>query len=177
MGPLAEARAPGRSEARRLALAWAVALLGIWAGSAWAFAPMYPVGAPWYGQWAPDLGNFAPFRGTLLTLEAGGEPLLPGRALDEARLEDAVAANPSMAFRAVLGPMPHRLAPVGAIFDGRQRHVILLGQERRDLVFVLRTRASILRLWTPTVNLETAWPANPATPWKPRARCGTAPSS
>ncbi len=152
---------PGRIEARRLALAWAVALLGTWAVSAWAFGPMYPVGAPWYGQWAPDLGNYAPFRGTLLTLEAGGEPLLPGRAIDDARLQDAVAANPAMAFRAVLGPMPYRLAPVGAIFDGRQRRVIVLGQERRDLVFVLRTRASILRLWTPTVNLRNGMAGQP----------------
>mgnify|MGYP001481287845 CR=1 FL=1 len=150
-----------RIEARRLALAWAVALLGIWAVSAWAFGPMYPVGAPWYGQWAPDLGNYAHFGGTLLTLEAGGEPLLPGRAIDEARLEDAVAANPSMAFHAVLGRMPHRLAPVGAIFDGRQRRVLLLGQERRDLAFALRTRASILRLWTPTVNLANGMDGQP----------------
>ena len=152
---------PERQAARRLALLWAVALIGIWAISAWAFGPMYPVGAPWYGQWAPDLGNYAPFRGTLLTLEAGGEPLLPGRAIDEARLEDAVAANPSMAFRAVLGPMPYRLAPVGAIFDEWQRQVILLGQERQDLAFGLRTRARILKLWTPTVNLKDGMAGQP----------------
>ena len=66
-----------------------------------------------------------------------------------------------MAFRAVLGPMPHRLAPIGAIFDGRQRRVLLLGQERRDLTFTLRTRASILRLWTPTVNLKNGMDGQP----------------
>lgn len=148
--------------ARLLALACSLSLLGIWAGTAWAFGPSWPVGAPWYGQWAPDLGgSFKPFLGRVLAVEAGGEPLLPGRALDEQRLEDAVAANPSVAFRAVLGPRPTRLAPVGAIYDDWQRQVILLGQDRQDLAFRLSTRARILRIWSPTINLRDGMAGQP----------------
>ncbi|TFG42502.1 MAG: VanZ family protein [Gemmatimonadales bacterium] len=148
--------------ARLLALFCAVSLTGIWAGTAWAFGPTWPVGAPWYGQWAPDLGgSFKPFLGRVLAVEAGGEPLLPGRAIDEERLEDAVAANPSMAFRAVLGPQPTRLAPVGAIYDDWQRQVVLLGQERQDLTFHVRMRATLLRLWNPMVNLRDGMDGQP----------------
>ena len=148
--------------ARLLALAYALSLTGICAGTAWALGPTWPVGAPWYGQWAPDLGgSFDPFLGKLLTLEAGGEPLLPGRAIDEPRLEDAVAANPSMAFRAVLGPQPTRLAPVGAIYDGWQRQVLLIGQDQQDLAFRLRMRASILKLRAPGINLHNGLAGQP----------------
>jgi hypothetical protein len=147
--------------ARLLALAWALCLTCIWAGSAWAFGPTWPVGAPWYGQWAQDLGTFKPFLGKILTLTAGGEPLLPGRAIDQARLEDAVAANPGMAFRAVLGPRPTGLSPVGAIYDDWQRQVMLLGQDRQDLAFRLRMRASLLKLRAPTVNLRNGMAGQP----------------
>ena len=81
--------------ARLLALAWAVCLIVIWARTAWAFCPTWPVGAPWYGQWAADLGHMKPFLGTPLSITAGGDPLLPGRAFDQSRLEDAIAAQKS----------------------------------------------------------------------------------
>jgi hypothetical protein len=76
-------------------------------------------------------------------------------------MEDAVAAHPSMAFRVVLGPRPTRLAPVGAIYDGRQRQVILIGQERQDLAFSIRMRATILKLQNPTVNLKDGMAGQP----------------
>lgn len=145
--------APPPHEARRLALAFAMALLCIWMVTAWSFTPRLPVSAPWYGQWAPDLGNYESFPGRVLQLSAGGEPLLPGKAINQARIKDALAANPSMAFRAVLGPRPSRLAPVGAIYDEWQRQVILLGQDRNDLAFRMSLKGSGLRLRVPTVLL------------------------
>ena len=148
--------------ARLLALGYSLLLMGTWVGTAWAFGTTWPVDAPWYGQWAPDLGgNFKPFLGKVLAVDAGGEPLLPGRAIDEERLEDAVAANPSMAVRAVLGPRPTRLAPVGAIYDERQREVMLLGQDRQDLAFHPRMRATLLKLWNPLVYLRDGMAGQP----------------
>ena len=144
---------PPPHEARRLALAFAMALLCIWMVTAWSFTPRLPVSAPWYGQWAPDLGNYESFAGRVLRLSAGGEPLLPGKAINQARIKDALAANPSMAFRAVLGSRPSRLAPVGAIYDEWQRQVILLGQDRNDLAFRMSLKGSGLRLRVPTVLL------------------------
>ncbi len=156
--------------ARLLALAYAVCLIVIWAGTAWAFGPTWPVGAPWYGQWAADLGHLKPFLGTPLSISTGGDPLLPGRALDQSRLEDAVAADPSMTFRAVLGPRPTRLAPVGLIYDGWQREVILLGQERQDLSFRYRMRATILKLRNPRANLRNGMDGQPGDTVEARRR-------
>jgi hypothetical protein len=145
---------PTARPARRLAIGAALALVWIWAGTAWALGPRSPVGAPWYGQWAPDLGHLARFPGTPLSVTAGGEPLLPGRALDQARLEDAIVANPSMSFVAILGERPSRLAPVGSIYGKDQHEVALLGQDRQDLVFRLQMRATTLKLRAPTVYLR-----------------------
>jgi glycopeptide antibiotics resistance protein len=145
---------PVPKEARHLALVWALCLVWVWAGTAWAFGPTWPVGSPWYGQWAPDLGGYKPFLGTLLMVTAGGEPLLPGRAIDQGRIEDAVAADPAMAVRAVVSTRPRGMAPLGAIYDGRQRQVMLLAQDHQDLAFAIRTRATILKLQSPRVNLK-----------------------
>ena len=146
--------APPPREARRLALLFGMALLCTWMVTAWSLAPRLPVSAPWYGQWAPDLGNYQPFLGKVLRVSAGGEPLLPGKAIDQDKTKDLVAASPSMAFRAVLGPRPSRLAPVGAIYDEWQRQVMLLGQDRQDLAFRVSLKASGLKLRVPTVNLK-----------------------
>lgn len=152
---------PGPGGARRLALTYALLLGWIWAGTAWALGPTWPTGSPWYGQWAPQLRHMKPFLGTPLLIVAGGEPLLPGRAIDQGRLEDAVAANPVIAFRAVLGPRPAQLAPVGSIFDAHKREVLLLGQDRQDLAFRYRMRASIVRLRTPLAILRDGMSGNP----------------
>lgn len=145
---------PEAMHARRLGLACAVGLGCVWIGTAWALGPTLPEGGVWFGQWAPDFSNFGRFRGTLLSVSAGGEPLLPGPAFDRQRLEDAIAARPSLAFRAVLARPPGRLAPIGAVTDTRHGEIILIGQERQDLAFRVRMRASILKLWTPTVTLR-----------------------
>jgi hypothetical protein len=148
-------------EARRLAMAFALTLGWIWAGTAWAFGPTWPTDSRWYGQWAQDLGMFKPFLGRILTISAGGEPLLPGPAIDQGRIEDALAADPSLAFRAILGPRPTRLAPIGAIYDRRERQVILIGQDRQDLAFSVRLRATILKLQNPTINLKDGMAGQP----------------
>jgi hypothetical protein len=152
---------PKPDRARRLAIVTALGLLWMWSGTAWALAQRSPVGAPWYGQWAADLGYLAPFLGTPLGVSAGGEPLLPGRALDQSRLEDALAANPSMGIRAILGPRPTRLAPIGSIYGADQHEVILLGQDRQDLAFRLQMRATILRLRAPVAYLRNGMAGQP----------------
>jgi len=152
---------PDPLHARRLGLAHAVILGWVWAGTAWALGPNLPQGGEWFGQWAPDLSNFGRFLGTPVSVAAGGEPLPPGPALDQARLEDVVSARPSMAFTAVLGEPARRLAIVGGIVDGRAGDVIFLAQERQDLAFRVRMRTSILKVWTPTVNLKNGMTGQP----------------
>ena len=146
---------PGASQARRLALAYAVTLLWIWTGTAWSLGPAFPQGTLWFGAWAPELDNFERFLGRPLTVNAGGELLLPGGpVLDQQRLEDAISARPTMAFRATLGERPSGLAPIGLIVAEWHGNVMLLGQDRQDLAFGLAMRAAIVRLRTPTVYLR-----------------------
>jgi len=85
---------------------------------------------------------------------AGEEPLLPGPALDQQRIEDALSAHSVISFRAVLGEPPQGLAPIGAIVDAWHRNVMIIGQDHRDLAFGLRMRASILRLRNPLAVLR-----------------------
>lgn len=145
---------PDSRWAQNISIGYAFALVCVWVGTAWALAPALPQGVPWFGAWAAELENFDRFPGRPLAVSAGGEPLLPGPALDQRRLADAVTRDPSASFRAILGGTPEGLAPVASIYDVNRAEVILLGQERRDLSFRLRMRASILRLRNPAVNLH-----------------------
>jgi hypothetical protein len=145
---------PGAHGARKMALAYAVGLLWIWAGTAWALGPALPQGVRWFGAWAPEFGNFERFAGKPLMVMAGGEPLLPGPALDQQRIEDALSARPALSFQAVLAAPPQGLAPIGAIVDAWHRNVMLIGQDRNNLVFGLRMRASIVRLRNPMAVLR-----------------------
>lgn len=153
---------PKAPQAQRMALTLAITLLAIWVGTAWALGPAFPRGARWYGAWAPELDNLETFPGRPLMVIAGGEPLLPGGpALDQQRLEDAVTARPSIAFRAILAEQPTGMAPIGLIVDGWHRDVILIGQDRQDLAFQISMRASIVKLRTPTVNLRNGMAGQP----------------
>jgi len=145
---------PTEGRARRLALAYALGLVWIWAGTAWALGPALPQGVRWYGAWAPEFDNFERFAGTPLLVTAGGEPLLPGPALDQRRLDDAVTANPALAFRAVLAGPTRGLAPIGVIVDEWHRDVLFIGQDAGDLSFGLRMRAAIVKLRNPMAVLH-----------------------
>jgi hypothetical protein len=147
--------------ARRLAVSWALVLFWIWAGTAWALGPTWPQGVRWYGQWANDLGYLAPFLGKPLMVTAGGEPLPPGPSIDQSLLEDAVAARPELAVRAVLaGPTP-KFAPIGSIMDEWRREIMFLGQDGQALEFRLRMRAALFKLRNPTVALPHALSGHP----------------
>lgn len=152
---------PDALRARRMALAYALTLVWIWAGTAWALGPAFPQGARWFGAWAPDLANFENFPGRVLSGSVSGEALLPGRALDQQRLEDAVTARPYISFLTVLGAPPEDLAPIGLIVDEWQRNVLLIGQDKRDLMFGLRMRASIVKLRNPTALLTNGMAGHP----------------
>lgn len=153
---------PDPARARRLALAYALGLGCVWLGTAWALGTALPRGARWFGAWAPELDNFDRFPGDPVLVSAGGEPLLPGGpAIDQARFQDAVTAQPSIAFRAVLSEQPRGLAPIGMVVDEWHRDVILIGQDRQDLAFRVSMRASLLKLNSPTAYLRNGMAGEP----------------
>jgi len=147
---------PSPTAARRLALGWSVGLAWVWAGTAWSLAPAFQQGIRWYGAWAPDFDNFRRFPGRPLLVTAGGEVVLPGLQVDQRRFEDAINARPEMTFEAILAGPPDGLAPIGAIVDASHAEIMLIGQDRSDLVFRLRMRAALVRLRTPAAVLPGA---------------------
>lgn len=152
---------PTADQARRLALGWAVGMVAVWAGTAWALGLALPQDGRWFGGWAPEFDNFQQFLGKPLLVRAGGEPLLPGPALDQHRLEDALNAQPSMSISALLAAPPRGLAPIGVIVDAAHDEVLLLGQDGEDLVFRMRMRAAILRLRAPQAVLAGGFRGGP----------------
>lgn len=147
---------PSRLTSRALALGWAALVGLIFGGTGLVLRPAWPTGVPWWGQWAPDLSHLAQFPGRVLAVTAAGIPLPPGRALDQRQLESALTANPELTATAVLGPATDGLAPIASIFDGRQREVVLLGQDGGDLVWRVRMWSAKLGLRNPGVRLPGA---------------------
>jgi hypothetical protein len=145
---------PAEGQARRLAVAYALLLVGVWCGTAWALGPDFPREGRWFGASAPELGNFERFLGEPLVVTAGGEPLLTGPLYDQDQLTRALAADPVMAFRAVMAGPTSGLAPIGLIVDDREGDVLLIGQDGSDLAFELRMRATLLKLRNPRVSLH-----------------------
>lgn len=145
---------PAAAQARRLAMTYALLLVGLWCGTAWALGPDFPHEGRWFGASAPELGNFERFLGEALVVTAGGEPLLTGPLYDQDQLTRALAADPVMAFRAIMAGPTRGLAPIGLIVDDREGDVLLIGQDGSDLAFELRMRATFLKLRNPRVSLR-----------------------
>jgi len=120
-------------------------------------APAFP-DALYYGMWTPDLGHLERYRGrvqdaTINALHVTDGPMADSRLVRE--LLDSTGGF-SLQVHALAGPRLPALGPLFAIFDGRQREIILLGPDRDDLVFRFRTRAAAVRLDQPDIRLENA---------------------
>jgi hypothetical protein len=141
---------------RRLVLAWSALLILSYAATTLALRPSLPTGVAWWGQWAPDLGHLERFQGRVLSVTAAGVPLPPGRAIDQRRLEAALATTTELMTTAVLGPATTGLAPIASIFDADRREVVLLGQDGTALVWRVRMWSTRLGLRNPGVRLPGA---------------------
>lgn len=140
--------------ARRLAVGCALLLIALWCGTAWALGPDLPRAGQWFGASAPKLENFDQFLGEPLVVTAGRELLPTGPLSDQGRMSATLGAEPVMAFRAVLAGATRGLAPIGLIVDDEEGDVLLLGQDRSDLAFEVRMRATRLKLRNPRVTLR-----------------------
>ena len=145
---------PAKVLVRPLAAGYALVLFALWCGTAWALGPDFPRTGRWFGASAPELGNFDQFLGEPLVVTAGGEALPVGPLHDQEQVTATLAADPVMAFRAVLAGPTRALAPVGLIVDDTEGDVLLLGQDGSDLAFEVRMRAARLKLRNPRVSLQ-----------------------
>jgi hypothetical protein len=125
----------------------------------------------YYGQWAPELGQFDLFTGRVVSVRVDSIPL-PGMRLSAGPAIRAALLAPQsvLEVRALSGRPTADVAPIFSIFDDRQREIILVGQDGRDLIFRVRTRTSPLGLRSPALRLADALPAEPGARLELRAR-------
>ncbi|MFZ5624516.1 MAG: VanZ family protein [Gemmatimonadota bacterium] len=150
--------APNRRLAWRFGLAAAAGWVLQATIVAWSLGPSLPR-TLYFGQWAPKLGTLAQFEGTIVTASVGDLPLAWTSMPYTPALRDALASGQPMRATVVSGPPTAGLAPVVSIFDDEQQEIAMLGQMGRAAAFHLRLRSSLLRLRTPSVRLDDAFPA------------------
>ncbi len=125
----------------------------------------------YYGQWSPTLAQFDVFTGRVVSVRLDSMPLPGNRLAASDRVRSALLAPTSvLEVRALAGRPTLELAPIFSIFDDRQREVVLVGQDGRDLVFRVRTRTGPLGLRSPALRLAGALPGEPGARLELRAR-------
>ena len=115
-----------------------------------------PTPGPYYGEWTLNVGGLEWYRGRVLEASVDDLPIPPGAVPGSPRLERRLRADSGMTLRVrfVAGPPSTGLGPILRIVDPAAREIVLLGPDRRDLVFRFQTRASLLRLDQPDLRLD-----------------------
>jgi hypothetical protein len=124
----------------------------------------------YYGQWAAELGQCERFTGEVVSVRLPATPL-PGTRLASSPEVRSALLNPRsvLEVRARSGQPTTGLAPIFSIFDDRQREIVLLGQDGRDLIYRVRTRTGGLGLRGPALRLREALPRDADFPFQLRA--------
>jgi hypothetical protein len=150
---------PPRALARRLTLAAAACALSVFLATAWAVQPSLPR-TRYYAQWAADMSNFGHFTGSIIAATAGSEPFPPIGEIESSDLFRQRLLDGQGTVAAIVLPSPSqepRLSPILSVFDEHRREIVLLGQERNDLVFRIRTRSADARFPIVGVRLSGAF--------------------
>ena len=130
----------------------------MWTASAWLVEPSIP-STIWFGQLAAEDVLHDNFRGELLSATVNGEGVPSARlgAADSAALHDDFVAGSAVARATVVaGPPTSFPAPIVSIFDLAQSEILVLGQDRRDLIFRIRMGTADHELHLPEIRLPGA---------------------
>jgi hypothetical protein len=148
--------------APRIALALSVAWSAIWLSvetmSAFSFSPQIPR-SDYYGQLARDLGNFEQFRGSVLRASIGEIAVSDEGFQDSNGVRQMLLTGGIVRTTVVPSNATRDIAPIVRIADVREREIMLLAQDGRDLVFGVRTGAGVLRLRPPAFAVAEVFPA------------------
>jgi VanZ family protein len=137
------------------ALGSALVVTGVLALTGFLLAPSFPPTA-YFGGWTPDLGHLEPYRGRILDASLDDVALAPGRMTASATVRDRLSAGAPLHVRMLAGPPPSGLSPLITIHDESLDEILLLGVERNDLVYRVRTRAAAIGLDAPDTRLAGA---------------------
>jgi hypothetical protein len=116
-------------------------------------SPRLPDGV-YYGQWTRELGRLRPYPGRILSAAVGSLPLPDGRVPAQDAVKEALREGEPLEVVFIAGPKPEDASHLFAIFDDRQREVLLLTAQGDDLLFQRGTWSVRLLLDQPFVR----WP-------------------
>lgn len=135
---------------RGVTAAWGALLVAVVLGTSWLLGPSLPESSYWV-QHAPALGQFDTFPGRVVEATSADLSLPAGRMSEERRtaLTRRLRREPRLTAEVRFGRGTEGLAPVVSIFDGRQREILVFGQDGASLVFRLRRRADAAGLERP----------------------------
>jgi len=111
----------------------------------------------WFGQIAAADVLLDYFQGQVSDARVNGRAIPSTRlsAGDSGAIMDGFSAGRvDVRARAVLGPPTHFPAPIVSIFDGRQNEIMVLGQDRTDLIFRVRLGTADHELHLPEIALN-----------------------
>jgi len=114
-------------------------------------SPRFPDGV-YYGQWAHELGRLRPYPGRILSATVGSLPLPDGPVPAQGAVKEALREGEPLEVAFIAGPQPDDASHLFAIFDDRQREVLLLTVQGDDLLFQRRTWSARLLLDQPFVR-------------------------
>ncbi|MGI8510476.1 MAG: VanZ family protein [Gemmatimonadaceae bacterium] len=152
---------PSAARSLRLARSWGVLWLVTVAVAVWASGIDIPE-PPWWAQLALKGNSPETFRGSVLQTRIGGIGVSRDSLVNAPALGAALRDGAEASVVAVIpGPTPAPSA-VFAIVDSNETEVFALGQDARDGVFHVQTRASaMLALRNPSVRLPGAFASGP----------------
>jgi hypothetical protein len=143
-----------------LSVVWAAFWLAIQTAVAFGFSPAIP-SSELYGEIAPRLGNLEPFRGEVVRASIGDVLVPDTRFSDSRKVRDLLLRGAAIATTVVPAGPTLDIAPIVRIADTGEQEIMILAQSGKDLVFGVRTGATVLRLRPPFFAVANALEATP----------------
>lgn len=148
---------PSTRNARRLAIVWCGLWIGIQTAASFGFAPALPA-SQYYGQIGRPLEIFAKFDGRILDAMVGDQKVPDWGFPNSAETRQRLNEHASVVVTVIPAEPTQDLAPIIRIADDEKREILVLAQDRRSLVFGIRTGAAVLRLRQPLFALRELFP-------------------
>jgi len=148
---------PARPRRSQLSRAAAVAAAALCYLTGWLLAPALPE-RQYFALWTPNLGHLEWYRGRVWEASIGDLQIPTGPLRNSSAVRDLLLAPEgfSLRVRALAGPRTAALGALVALYDETEREILLLGPDRDDLVFRVRTRAAAWRLDEPDIRVSNA---------------------
>jgi hypothetical protein len=119
----------------------------------WLLVPVLPT-TTYLAQWTPNLGNLEWYRGRVQRVELGGRTLRPRPIPEWEPIRASLTRGDRLVVDAIAGPPVPHLAPLFLILQADGPEVVMVGVDRDDVVYRIRTRAAWHGLDQPDIGFR-----------------------